>query len=177
MAARQLAHRLAGRNGPIRTDALPAKIEAVSGRDAIRACLAVTDAAIRSNAPNLRNAARRCLDEALITRSESTVLLSSSAVLRFTASSNDTEKIEAEAKLAITLDPQNEEAANLLAALAALRRDDAAKTWGEKAIAANPFDPAILRAEAQRREAAGDIAKANLLVSQATILEAATDTN
>jgi hypothetical protein len=175
MAARQLAHRLAGRNGPIRTDALPAKFEAISGHDAIRACLAIADAAIRSNATALNNVARRCLDEALVTRSESTVLLASSALLRFKTSSSTLEKIEAEAKLAITLDPGNAEAANLLAELSALRRDDAAKNWGEQAIAANPFDPTILRAEARRREAAGDNAKANLLMSQAVMLEAATD--
>ncbi|MEI6574405.1 MAG: hypothetical protein WCO61_12800 [Alphaproteobacteria bacterium] len=176
IAARQLAHRLAGRNGPIRSDALPPRVETVSGRETIRACLAVTDAAIRSNASNLRNAARRCLDEALITRSESTVLLASSALLRFTTSPNDAEKVETEAKLAITLDPQNEEAANLLAELATLRRDDAAKIWGDKAVTANPFDPNILRAEARRRETAGDSAKATLLIGQATMLEAATDT-
>ena len=174
-AARQLAHRLAGRNGPIRSDALPAKIESVSGREAIRACLAVTDAAIRSSVSTFHNAARRCLDEALTTRSESTVLLASSALLRFTTSPNEVEKIEAEAKLAITLDPGNAEAANLLAEIATLRRDDAAKIWGEKAVTANPFDPTILRAEARRREAAGDATRATLLISQATTLEAATD--
>jgi hypothetical protein len=177
LTAQRLAHHIAGRNGPIRADALPAKIDAISGRESIRGCLAVTDAAIRSTANALNNAARRCLDEALITRSESTVLLASSALLRFTASPQEVDKIEAEAKMALALDPNNAEAANLLAELAALRNDDKGNYWGEKAITANPFDPALLRAEARRREAAGDTAKATLLLSQATTLEAAADTD
>lgn len=175
LAAQRLAHRLVGRTGPIRTDALPAKIDSVSGRDALRACLAVTDAAIRSNVSSLIGAARRCLDEALATRSESAVLLMSSALLRFITSPQEIEKIEAEAKMVLTLDPNNAEAANLLAEIATLRHDEMAKIWGEKALSANPFDPALLRAEARRREAAGDSEKANFLISQAGSLEAALD--
>ena len=175
MAAHRLAARIAGRNGPIRSDAMPAKIDAVSGRKAVRACLAVTDAAIRSGASSLHNAARRCLDEALIDRSESAVLLSSSALLRASVKPEELEKSEIEAKMAHTLDPANADAANLLANLALNRGDAKALEWGDKAISANPFDPELLRDDARRRELLGQNDKAALLVAQATMLEAGPD--
>jgi hypothetical protein len=154
---------------------MPAKIDAVSGRKAVRACLAVTDAAIRSGASPLHNAARRCLDEALIDRSESAVLLSSSALLRASVKPEELEKSEIEAKMAHTLDPANADAANLLANLALNRGDPKALEWGDKAISANPFDPALLRDDARRRELLGQNDKAALLVAQATMLEAGPD--
>jgi hypothetical protein len=172
IAAHRLASRIAGRNGPIRSDAMPAKIDSVSGRNAVRACLAVTDAAIRSAATPLNTAARRCLDEALIDRSESAVLLASSALLRASVTPDEIEKTELEAKMAYTLDPANADAANLLANLAMTRGDPKAQEWGEKAISANPFDPTLLRDDARRREILGQSEKAALLIAQATILEA-----
>ncbi|MFM8608477.1 MAG: tetratricopeptide repeat protein [Hyphomicrobiales bacterium] len=175
LAAHRLAARIAGRNGPIRSDAMPAKIDAVSGRTALRSCLAVTDAAIRSAAAPLQSAARRCLDEALVDRSESAVLLASSALLRISVTPDETEKSEAEARMAVTLNPANADAANFLANLALNRGDPKALEWGDKAISANPFDPALLRDDARRREILGQNDKAALLVAQATMLEAGPD--
>ena len=175
LAAHRLAARVASRNGPIRSDAMPAKLDSVSGRNALRGCLAVADAAIRSAAAPLHNAARRCLDEALVDRSESAVLLASSALLRASMTPDETEKGEAEAKMALTLDPASADAANFLANLAIKRGDSRAEDWGEKAITANPFDPLLLRDDARRRDLLGQNDKALLLVSQAETLEAAPD--
>jgi hypothetical protein len=171
LAGRRLAHLLVGRDGPIRADAMPAKADGVSGRDAPRACLAVTDAALRSTITPLLNAARRCLDEAIAARSESPVLLTASATLRHQATGGDLALAEQEARMAVSLDPGNAEALNLLADYSAARGEGTALDFGEKLIAANPYDPVLLRAEAKRREANGNKASAAQLLADATSLE------
>ncbi len=175
LAGRRLAHIVVGRDGPIRADAMPAKADGVSGRDAPRSCLAVTDAALRSTMTPLLNAARRCLDEAIAVRSESPILLTASATLRHHLAGGDLDVAEQEAKMAISLDPGNAEALNILAEHAIARGEATALELGEKLIAANPYDPALLRAEAKRRTAMGSTASAAQLLADATSLEASAE--
>ena len=175
LAGRRLAHLLVGRDGPIRADAMPAKADGVSGRDAPRACLAVTDAALRSTMAPLVAAARRCLDDAITARGESPVLLTASAILRTRTPDGDRNLAEQEARLAVSLDPGNAEALNILAEFAAARGETTAPELGSKLLAANPYDPVLLRAEAKRRGAEGDSGFASELLAEATSLEASAE--
>lgn len=177
LAARRLAHRLVGHNGAIRTDALPVNLTQNTGTLSPRGCLALADLALRSQAASLNESARHCLDDAIAQRGTSAPLLVASALLRLKATPTDQDIIEREARMAIALQPNNAEAANILAEIEFKRGHNTARSWGEQAVAANPYDPAILRAQANRLVSFGNSIEAAQLTSQALTLELPTDTD
>jgi hypothetical protein len=170
-SARKLALEIAGRNGVIRTDALPAASTNAAAGSSPQACLAMVHVAIKTQEVQLLASARLCMDELLKSAGNSSMLLALSADLRRHEKSPNLDKVTDEAKLAIAMNAKNVTAMAVLSDVLETKNMGLALRIGDTAVEANPYDPELLRAQAKRLQAAGLISRAELLLSSAELLD------
>jgi len=170
-SARKLALEIAGRNGLLRTDALPAASTNPGTGTSPQACLAMVHVAIRTQEDGLMASARRCIDELLKSAGNSSMLLALSADLRRHEKSPDLDKISEEAKRAIAMNSKNVTAMAVLSELLESKNMGLALRLGDTAVDANPYDAELLRAQAKRLHSAGLVGRAERLFSAADLLE------
>ena len=168
---RKIALEIAGRNGIIRTDALPAASNDQVVSASAHGCLAMVHASISSHEGPLLEEARKCLDALLKTSAHSAMLLSISAELRRYEINGDLGKAADEATLALAMDPKNITAMQVLSDLLETKNLALSLRMGDMALDHNPFDPVFLRSQARRLNAAGLVGRANQLLSDADTIE------
>ena len=168
---RKLALEIAGRNGVIRTDALPAASNDQVISASAHGCLAMVHASISTHEGPLLEQSRKCLDALLKTSAHSAMLLSISAELRRYEVNGDLGKAADEATLALAMDPKNITAMQVLSDLLETKNLALSLRMGDMALDHNPFDPVFLRSQARRLNAAGLISRADQLLSDADKIE------
>jgi hypothetical protein len=171
LMVRKLALEIAGRNGVIRTDALPAASNDQIVSSSAHGCLAMVHVSISSQEAPLLEQARKCLDALLKTSAHSAMLLSISAELRRYEKNGDLGKAADEANLALAMDPKNTTAMQVLSDLLESKNLALSLRMGDIAVDRNPFDPVFLRSQARRLHAAGLIGRADQLLSDADKIE------
>ena len=168
---RKMALEIAGRNGVIRTDALPAASNDQTVNISAHGCLAMVHVSIDSHEARLLQQARKCLDALLKTSAHSSMLLAISADLRCYEKNGDLEKAADEATLALAMDPKNTTAMQVLSDLLEPKNLALSLRMGDIAVDRNPYDPVFLRSQARRLNAAGLIGRADQLLSDAEKIE------
>ena len=134
--ARKLALEIAGRNGIIRTDALPAASTNATAGTSPQACLALVHVAIKTQEVELLASARHCMDELLKSAGNSSMLLALSADLRRHEKTPNMDKVTDEAKLAIALNSKNVTAMAVLSDLLETKNIGLALRLGDTAVEA-----------------------------------------
>ena len=168
---RKLALDIAGRDGIIRTDALPPTLSAESDHLDAHGCLAVVHAGIKMQEPALLKQARHCLDALIKMAANSAMLLATSADLRRHEANGNLDQAADEAQRALALDPKNITAMQVLSDLLETKNPALSLRMGDMALEANPLDPAFLRIQAKRLQDAGLIGRAETLLRDADSVE------
>lgn len=168
---RKLALDIAGRDGVIRTDALPSTLDGDAPPLDPRSCLAVVHASLKMKEASLMNQARHCLDVLLKNAANSPMLLALSADLRRHEEGGNLDLAADEAQRALTLDPKNITAMQVLSDLLETRNPALSLRMGDMALQANPLDPVFSRIQAKRLQAAGLVGRAEMLLRDADSVE------
>jgi len=167
----KIALEIAGRDGILRTDAMPPATDALPNDINAHGCLALVHVGIKTKEDALLGQARKCLDQLLKSSAHSSILLAISSDLRRSEATQDLDKAKKEAKLALAMDPKNTLAMQILSDL--LEADELVQSLriGEAAIEHNPYDPVFLRSQARRLTTIGRVGRAEQLLSQADRIE------
>jgi hypothetical protein len=169
--AKRLAVTIGGRNGTLSVDALPTQTSDLKERMGPRTCLSIVTTAIRTDETDLLTAGRQCLDEMLALSANSAMLLSLSAELRLHEKDGDRAKAGLEAQRALGLDPQNVRALYVLSDVVDAKNPGLALHLGDQAVERNPYDPVLVRAQADRLVKAGLVGRAEALRSSLEAIE------
>jgi hypothetical protein len=167
----KIALEIAGRDGVLRSDALPSATTSLPSEINGHGCLAIVHVSIKTKEDMLLAQARKCLDQLLRTSAHSAMLLAISADLRRNELTPDLDKAKNEATLALAIDPKNITAMQVLSELLEAKEIVLSLRVGDTVIERNPYDPAFLRSQARRLNAIGRVGRAEQLLTQADKIE------